>query len=246
MVPASDRKRSSLMELLIPAAASVFVALVTTYGVIAAGSSKLEQARQSATAATAEAKELTSRAEALGRALAASPVPVGSILSSSLSPDEFAQAAGDPSIFDPTKSKWALADGRRVVGSTYDELSKGKRLLDLRGLFLRGINSGRTDKWKDPDDDREPGRPQAWATGAPQQTPFAAAPAGEHAHNGPGGKPGFVGGGPGNHTGGPSEGPAYGAIAMTPAGNHTHTVSGGDTETRPNNAGVYFFVRINL
>lgn len=238
-----DKKSSTLMGLIVPSITSIGVALITTYGVIAAGSHKLEQARQSATAATAEAQELTSRAEALGRALAASPVPVGSILSSSLTPDEFAQAAGDPTLFDPKKSKWALADGRQVVGSTFHDLSNGKKLLDLRGLFLRGVNAGRSDKWKDPEDNREAGQVQGWATGLPQQAPFSTSAAGEHVHNGPRGT-GFVGGAAGTHGPGTAENPAYGASAMAAAGNHTHAISGGDIETRPNNAAVYFLFEL--
>ncbi|HTG33575.1 MAG TPA: hypothetical protein VLB76_11670 [Thermoanaerobaculia bacterium] len=152
-----EKKQSTLMGLIITSITSIVVAAITTYGVIEAGSSKLDRAQKSANSAASEAQDLTSRAEALSRSLSA---PVGSIFTSTFTPAEFAQAAGDPTIFDPAKSKWALADGSQVVGSRYHVLSNGKSLSDLRGLFLRGMNHGRTDKWRDPEDNREAGKPQ--------------------------------------------------------------------------------------
>jgi hypothetical protein len=239
-----SKSENGIAKVLVPALASVVVALITTLGALYASTSKLDEAKQSADAATEAAKTLTSQTDLIRAALAASPVPVGSVMSSPLTPDEFSQAAGDATLFDPTKSKWALADGRQVVGSTFDNLVDGNRVPDLRGLFLRGMNAGRSDALRDPDDQRLPGTSQAWATGLPKSG-LQASTEGEHAHNGPQGSAGFVGGGAGAHASGEHAGPAYGATAMSNAGAHVHSIAGGDAETRPNNAAVYFYMRIN-
>lgn len=234
-----SKAKQALLAVAIPAGASIIVALITTYGVIASTTNKLGAARDTAKEATAEAQRIAAQVEGL----AAAPVPVGSVVSSTLTRDEFAETSGDPAVFDPTKSKWALADGRQVVGSAFHRLTNGRRLPDLRGMFLRGANAGRADAFVDPDN-REPGVVQAWATGSPR-VPFAAGAAGNHVHKGPNGVTGFVGGGAGRHATGTHGGPAHDAIAMTEAGEHVHTIGGGDGETRPNNMSVSYFIRIN-
>lgn len=84
--------------------------------------------------------------EDLTSALAQQLVPVGTIL-----------AFGG----ETPPSGWWICDGRAVSRSTYPALynaighswggnTSSFRLPELRGMFLRGWNSGRTDDWKDP------------------------------------------------------------------------------------------------
>jgi len=222
--------------IIIQVVGSVLVALITTLGTIAVGSAKLENA-------TREATKLTERTGELTKMLAASPIPVGTIVSSTLTAAEFTMASGDDPVFNPLNNKWCLADGRQVVDSTYHRITNGRPVPDLRGLFLRGMNVGRADSWKDPEEGRQPGVVQAWMSGMPR-TAFIVSESGRHVHLGPRGT-GFVSGGLGRHATGPHDGCAYGAQAMSESGNHIHTILGGDVETRPNNASVFFFIRIN-
>jgi hypothetical protein len=247
----------------IPALATVLVALVTSLGTIWLKTSELEAARQNAIGAGAsarmaetsvtriaeEARGATGRVDqalsALESGLAKSPVPVGTIVASILTPPEYAQTSGDPQVFDPTRSRWASADGSQVVGSLYHTITNGKAVPDLRGVFLRGVNLARVDGNQDPDGSRLAGQLQRWSTGFPRDG-LTLTPAGNHTHGGPDGiVAGHVGGGRGAHASGDHVGPAYGSEPMKVSGEHVHEVSGGDPETRPTNVAVYYYIRIN-
>ena len=76
-------------------------------------------------------------------------VPIGTVLTSVLTPEEFAQLSGERG-FDPRASAWALADGRSVEGSRFTTITLRRTVPDLRGLFLRGHNDGRSDGRQDP------------------------------------------------------------------------------------------------
>lgn len=154
-------------------------------------------------------------------------LPIGSIIPSMLDSRLFAEAVGDdPNHFDPKNSNWALADGREIPGSRYNTDYGGqKNVPDLRGLFLRGLNGDRSDEKKDPDgNERFPGDYQ--------KDSYAA-----HLHSIPvsqnSGKIwGFNYGGQGNF-GGPGQ-------------KHYRTTSEtGVKETRPKNAAVYYYIKIN-
>lgn len=145
-------------------------------------------------------------------------LPIGTIIPSMLNESSFAETVADPTDFDSEKSKWVLADGRNVDGSEYAGKVK-PQLPDLRGMFLRGMNEGRTDG--DPDQDRQVGSYQADA--------FA-----KHDHNlkfhyrsfkGDGGK------------GRPALDEGTSPKPVTPIQ--------GNRETRPKNVAVYFYIKIN-
>lgn len=123
---------------------------------------------------------------------------------------------------------------------------------DLRGRFLRGVDG---DAKRDPDSQSRiasnrggntgntVGTVQDFATSLPKE-PFLTSASGEHKHKDP----------TWNGQGGPFElatlnrGPGgydYGAEAAptTSAGQHNHDIVGGDRETRPINAYVYWIIK---
>lgn len=72
--------------------------------------------------------------------------PVGSIVDSMLTTAQFQGLIG-------TTSVWILADGSDVTGSTYATLTGFTNAPDLRGIFRRGKNNGRSDGNQNPDGD---------------------------------------------------------------------------------------------
>ncbi len=143
---------------------------------------------------------------------------VGDVVSSFLKPEAFeGQHKGQ---------KWVLADGRAVPGTMFEQLV-GPKVPDLRGVFLRGINSGRTDEYKDPDGERIPGALQKDALQ-------------DHVHN--------TGLNP--RTDWPSSGYAATKVPASAEGTLNKKTGGVEnasaaSETRPKNAAIYFYIRVN-
>jgi len=171
-------------------------------------------------------------------------LPVGTIIASMLEFEKFQNIAGNA---------WKPADGRKVSAkSKYATLTGNTTLPDLRGLFLRGLNQfdpakgPRLDKYKDPDGTRrKAGNVQEDATGLPKnkKNPFQghALSAGDHSHIYF--KARREGGRAGSDDRASSEASNTGS-----SGSHTHTVlitSGGDSETRPVNIAVVYYVKID-
>jgi hypothetical protein len=192
---------------------SVLVAIVTTVGTIASSGSSIRETSEQVNSLKKETSSLR-----------LSALPVGSIIPSLLNVSEFAKEAGDPSTFDLSASKWTLADGKSVPGTHYAELTGNAPLPDLRGVFLRGKNNGRTDGR---------GNSQELNLGDFQDDQFQ-----DHVHEYNRG--GVTQGGselyamPGNTNGGVPRAPTNYIIQ----GKH------GD-ETRPRNVTVNYYVRIN-
>jgi len=142
--------------------------------------------------------------------------------------------------------KWVLADGRDVTGSKYAQLVGRNTVPDLRGAFLRmaGQNAGNT-AWNG-------GSLNAWqedSTARPK-TAFTTDASGNHSHSFQRGSNNFSGDikytdttfSPINANGGGTTV----NVGINGAGNHAHTVTGGgDTETRPKNFGINFFIKVN-
>lgn len=184
----------------------------------------------------------------------AGAIPVGSVLS----------WAG---MLEAIPHNWRLADGEmvsraefptlfNVIGTSWGEGTNPDefRLPDLRGMFLRGVSHG---SGNDPDAAGRAGNAfssnsgdsvgsiQADATRRPSNA-FVTDDPGDHTHGDP----------TWNGLAGPFEvatvnrGPGgvdYGAQSArtTPGGHHVHRiVGGGDAETRPKNAYVYFIIRV--
>ncbi len=72
-------------------------------------------------------------------------LPIGSIIHSALSVVQFQSQI--------VIGSWALADGSTCEGTRYEELTGNATVPDLRGMFLRGKNNGRSDGSENPDGD---------------------------------------------------------------------------------------------
>jgi hypothetical protein len=150
------------------------------------------------------------------------------------------------SLLSPAEQlKWALADGRDVTGSAYAALTGQSKIPDLRGAFLRmaGRNNAHTG-WDGGNlnafNDDTTRRPRSDFTGGTSTT-------GSHSHTvrttADESSRGYITGGAGSWLEDVS-----GNNAMYPAGNHSHSVTingGGDSETKPKNYTVNYFIKIN-
>lgn len=76
-------------------------------------------------------------------------LPVGTIVDSMLTESQFQTEIGNLSA----PFLWVLADGRNVAGSTYATVTGNTTIPDLRGIFTRGKNNGRSDGNQNPDGD---------------------------------------------------------------------------------------------
>jgi len=95
-------------------------------------------------------------------------LPVGSIVQSILTEADFQAELGNPS-----PETWVLADGRNVAGSTYTVVTGNSTIPDLRGVFLRGKNNGRSDGNQNPDGDLPLGTLTSFKTAAHTHQYFA-------------------------------------------------------------------------
>ena len=209
--------KSTILIAIISAISAVVVAVITTYGTIAVSEP--------------EAKKVKKELEEISDLQRIANLPIGTIVPSMLPPSLFAKVVGDPSVFDPEKSKWVLADKQKdITNSRYGQLLNNRRYTpDLRGIFLRGMNEGRIDG--DPDDNRKPGEIQRDALQ-------------KHGHETTA---------RGLKWGEPSEVPTAKGLGYTSKGN-AHAPEAQVTivkdanvadETRPKNAAVYFYIKIN-
>jgi hypothetical protein len=156
----------------------------------------------------------------------ATPLPVGTIIASVLPPIEFLRLYQD---------QWTLANGDDVsIQTKFAQLTGRTKLPDLRGVFLRGINKGRSDDYRDPAGERDPGSLQ---------------PDGFKQHHHHGGYPAHLASRYGIETGAASPpGTRYdfsdsdGPVGWTQA---AKTNSVGDAETRPKNVAVFYYIKIN-
>ncbi|MBY3179324.1 hypothetical protein HFO27_32805 [Rhizobium leguminosarum] len=161
--------------------------------------------------------------------------PIGTVIASVLPPVEFAKAGGEVEGAPLDKRTWILADGRSVIGTKYAKLTGDQPIPNFQGMFLRGIDVSTS---------RKPGSVEGHATALPVASRFVGqtSVAGDHVHSG--------GAGFGNdrYEAGGDDYRAVGATQTGAAGSHHHVVEitgGGDSETRPKNVAVYYYIKIN-
>jgi len=66
---------------------------------------------------------------------------LGTVIASMLDYANLIKITKDPTVIDPKKSSWIPADGRSVSGSLFSTLTGLNNSPDLRGRFLRGLNT---------------------------------------------------------------------------------------------------------
>lgn len=164
---------------------------------------------------------------------------VGTIITSVLDYDHFTRINGDPTVINPKVSKWVPADGRQIPGSKLSELTQMQNAPDLRGRFLRGLNtiysngqpalSIATADEDDPNSNRKPGDYQGDIIKKhSHEFSHMIQVAPTEPHSGPGGF---------KHS--PAGSEAYNNYSVT--GENPD----GGSETRPKNVSVYYYVKIN-
>ena len=185
-------------------------------------------------------------------------VPVGTIVSfagpKSKVPEGWAVCDGSQK--DGSSSDWVQL--YEAIGTSWGGSGSTFYLPDLRGMFLRGVNDTRTDGYRDPDAGSRAsfrtgansgdavGAVQLDATSRPNSN-FTTTTDGSHTHT-------FTDGGFGGESNCWGSGSCSGGVYLgvqtnrgnttDGAGNHNHSVSGGgDNETRPSNAGVYYIIK---
>lgn len=167
-------------------------------------------------------------------------LPIGTIITSYLTWVEFCQSTGQASSpWDPKNSVWSPADGRIVSGSQLESVTKQENVPDYRGVFMRCQNqidlkqaSTVAPIQADPDNNRD-------------RTVIQGDAFRSHAHPASGRITGNITGS--NTTHDCSEGgDKFNSDPNFPDRNVAVTVyPSGDAETRPKNASVYYYVKIN-
>ncbi|CAM2008811.1 hypothetical protein [Acanthopleuribacter pedis] len=158
-----------------------------------------------------------------------SGLPIGAVIASVLPPDKFSMIANNEPYtnLDFKKFSWVLAAGQKDLPLTCGFVEKtGKtELPDLRAVFLRGINFGRDDVFSDPDKERIPGSIQPHALQS-------------HVH------PYFD---RYSHDRTPKDNGNWPEALRKDANERKETEpqANASTETRPNNAAVYFYIKVN-
>ncbi len=156
---------------------------------------------------------------------------LGSVEASLLTPTQFATLVDDSQQFDPSSTKWVLADGRSVAGSAYSNVTGKSQVPDMRGMFLRGLSLERTDGLQDPYGANR-------SVGDIQSDAFQG-----HGHRHEIGSPHYFPTGAFYGTFGTDQ-YMYGRI-LDPAPLPGYGNPRYDTETRPKNVAVYYYIRIN-
>lgn len=180
---------------------------------------------------------LASKSIAEGSISTTKEFPIGTIITSFLRLDQFNLATKNNEkspggIWTSQKSRWSPCDGRPLPGSKYGKIASQTNAPDLRGLFLRGLNSFDEGYTIPP---REPNQisPNPKALGVYQPDELKS-----HLHTVSIG--GTGGGVPGDQGWALENITRTGTISFST----NSTVPAGE-ETRPKNLAVYYYIKIN-
>jgi hypothetical protein len=167
---------------------------------------------------------------------------LGTVIASVLEYDHLIAITGDPAVTNPATSGWIPADGRSIAGSKLSAQTGLQTAPDLRGRFLRGLNTIYSN-----------GQPGLVISAADEDDPSSNRKAGDyqgdsfklHSHVASGHINGSVCGSNGTHdvdSGGdkwncdPNLGDHNVVVSVTPFGG---------SETRPKNVSMYYYIKIN-
>jgi hypothetical protein len=173
-------------------------------------------------------------------------LPLGTVITSFLSYEQFNAATKNNEkspggIFTSSKSKWSPCDGRPLPGSKYQKFSSQNNAPDLRGIFLRGLNTFDPSYTIAPQDGSQLA-PDISSLGTYQKDALA-----NHQHQILSSKNvlRYIEGG--NLKGG--DGAAFMSAAGVPGkGDAAMLITdndGGGQETRPKNVATYYYIKIN-
>jgi microcystin-dependent protein len=153
--PLSEKSQVTIKTTLITVLGSVLVAGSTTIGTIYATKSTVARAQEGASEAKTSVDKLKNQVAEAAATQNSMSVPPGTIIAYGGLVSLLGEALEQPG--------WLLCDGRTVDRNVYSNLfraigeswGKGDRvtfhLPDLRGVFLRGVNHGRSGSFADPD-----------------------------------------------------------------------------------------------
>lgn len=178
---------------------------------------------------------ISSKASAQENIASSKELPIGTIITSFLNFEQFNTATKNNEkspggIWTSNKSKWAPCDGRPVPNSKFQALTSQVQIPDLRGMFLRGLNTFDpyqpvpqvTASKADPDN-RIVGSYQADELKSHKHTFTYLKP-----------NPNSSNGGGSNHE-----------VSDSDRNNSGTTDASGGVETRPKNIAVYYYIKIN-
>ena len=218
-----EDKKSGFINTIIGAITAIIVALITTLGTIRVSDAEVTKVNGQLN----EISEIETRINRVADSF--KDLPVSTIVQSLLPPALFADQVNDPTVFDPRTTKWVIADGKLdITLSKYGQLTNKRFVPDLRGMFLRGMNEGRSDSYKDPDQNRQVGSFQSDMTKSHSHNAnlkLGAEPLGQHARS-------------------KQAAGAHGSPSDSWVSDELISNSGG-IETRPKNVSVYFYIKIN-
>ena len=129
-------------------------------------------------------------------------------------------------------NEWVPADGREIIGSKYQGLTGNQSAPDLRGVFLRGINTFDL-KYENESPDNKVSDNQKDPTGLREVYNFQSDEVIKHSHS-------FF---HGAHGGGGISNVPPNSNESVPI--HRKTGAYGGEETRPKNVAVYYYIKVN-
>lgn len=159
-------------------------------------------------------------------------LPVGTVITSTLSYEKFRKSVKDPDVFDPKKSRWSPADGRNIEHSEYYKVVESLHVPDLRGVFLRGLNVFDVNEKEPVSNTQKDPEANRIKVGSFQNDQIRF-----HSHES---NLRIV---KNNWEGGPNV--RYQAFEIPGQANNLNTAPFGGDETRPKNVAVYYYIKIN-